>query len=89
MAMPEPRLFNAWLQGHPGHDLGDGIKVVRFIIDTDKGPCSAFFHPMACVLFDDTRKGDPPIAQVPTEMVLSYVKDRTGQNLFDVLKRGG
>jgi hypothetical protein len=41
------------------------------------------------VLFDDTVKQQPPIAQVPTDMVLSYVKEATGKNLFDALRPPG
>jgi len=81
----QPRIFKAWVAGKPGHDLGDGNKVVRWSIVTDRGPCSAFFHPKISILFDDTVSKQPPIAEVPTEMVLSYVKEATGKNLFDAL----
>ena len=64
------------------------MKVTRFIVETDKGMCSAYFHPKMSVLFDDTLKGDP-IAKVPTEMVLAHVQQQTGRNLMDVLERGG
>lgn len=82
----EPRQFISWLQGHPGHDLGDGVKVTRFLVETDKGICSAFFHPEMSVLFDDAFKGEP-IAKVPTEMVSAHVERQTGQNLMGVIRR--
>jgi hypothetical protein len=82
----EPRRFIAWHQGHPGHDLGDGVKVVRFIVETDKGMCSAYFHPKLSVLFDSAIKGDP-IAKVPTDMVSAHVERQTGLNLMGVLQR--
>jgi hypothetical protein len=73
-------------QGQPGQDLGDGIKIVRFVVETDRGMCYAYFHPKWSVLFDMVAKGDP-IAQVPTEMVVAHVQRATGQNLMDVLQR--
>jgi hypothetical protein len=88
MMAKEPRRFIAWHQGQPGHDLGDGVKVMRFIVETDKGMCSAFFHPKMSLLLDDILKGEP-IAKLPTEMVLAHVQQQTGQNLMDVLTRGG
>jgi hypothetical protein len=81
----EPRGFIAWHQGHPGHDLGDGVKVIRFIVETDKGMCSAYFHPKLSVLFDNAIKGDP-IAKVPTEMVTAHVERQTGKNLMAALQ---
>lgn len=82
----QPRQFIAWHQGQPGQDLGDGIKIVRFVVETDRGMCYAYFHPKWSVLFDMVAKGDP-IAQVPTEMVVAHVQRATGQNLLDVLQR--
>ena len=82
----EPRRFIAWHQGQPGQDLGDGIKIVRFVVETDRGMCYAYFHPKWSLLFDMVAKGDP-IAQVPTEMVVAHVQRSTGHNLMDVLRR--
>ena len=82
----EPRLFIAWHQGQPGQDLGDGIKVMRFVVETDRGMCYAYFHPKWSLLFDITAKGDA-IVQVPTEMVVAHVQRATGRNLMDVLQR--
>jgi hypothetical protein len=86
MMVKEPRRFIAWHQGHPGQDLGDGVKVIRFVVETDKGMCSAIFHPEVSVLFDDFLKGEP-IARVPTDMVSAHVERQTGQNLMEVLRR--
>jgi len=82
----EPRRFIAWHQGQPGQDLGDGIKIVRFIVETDRGMCYAYFHPKWSLLFDVAAKDDP-IAQVPTDMVVAHVQRATGHNLMDVLQR--
>ena len=90
MMVEEPRRFIAWHQGHPGFDLGDGVKVVRFIAETDKGMCSAFFHPQVSLLVDNTEFGKAePIAKIPTEMVVAHVLQQTGRSLMDVLERGG
>lgn len=91
MMVEEPRRFIAWHQGHPGQDLGDGVKVVRFVVETDKGMCSAYFHPKMSLLFDDAMFGGKgePIAKAPTEMVNAHVLQQTGRSLMDVLKRGG
>jgi hypothetical protein len=85
MMAKEPRRFIAWLQGRPGQDLGDGVSVTRYILETEQGICSAFFHPKVSLLFDDMVKGDP-IAKVPTDMVTAHVHRQTGQNLMDVLQ---
>ena len=85
MMAKQPRRFIAWHQGHPGHDLGDGVSVIRFIVETDKGLCSAYFHPKLSVLFDNAIKGDP-IAKVPTDMVTAHVQRQTGRNLMDELQ---
>jgi hypothetical protein len=83
---PEPRRFIAWHQGHPGHDLGDGVKVVRFVVETDKGMCAAIFHPKVSLLFGDLLSTEP-IAKVPTEFVTEHVERATGANLMDALRQ--
>lgn len=80
----EPRRFLAWHSGTPGSDLGDGVKIVRFVVETDKGMCSAFFHPRVSLLLDAERH-DQPLARVPSELVISHVARHTGQSLMDVL----
>jgi hypothetical protein len=90
MMVEEPRRFIAWHQGQQGHDLGDGVKVVRLIVETDKGMCSAFFHPQVSLLVDNSEFGkNEPIAKIPTEMVVAHVLQQTGRSLMEVLERGG
>jgi hypothetical protein len=90
MMVEEPRRFIAWHQGQQGHDLGDGVKVVRFVVETDKGMCSAFFHPQVSLLVDNSEFGkNEPIAKIPTEMVVAHVLQQTGRSLMEVLERGG
>lgn len=81
------RMFVAIVAGVPGVNLGDGIKVMRFVVETDKGRCSAFFHPKVSLLFDDSAKDQPPIVKLPTEWPVRYAMERTGKNLFDALPR--
>jgi hypothetical protein len=80
----EPRQFIAWHRGKAGHDLGDGVKVVRFVIETDKGLCTAFFHPTMSLLVDENRRSEP-LARLRTERVIAHVARRTGESLMDLL----
>jgi hypothetical protein len=78
------RLYRRWVTGIPGMDLGDGIKVTRFLFDSDKGATSAFFHPKYAALFDDSRR-DKALVTLPTHEVLRVVKQKTGQDLDKVM----
>lgn len=80
----EPRRFLAWHRGVPGNDLGDGVKVVRFLVETDKGMCSAFFHPRVSVLLDGEGHARQ-LARIPSEQVISHVARQTGRSLMEVL----
>jgi hypothetical protein len=84
MMVPKPFTGLTLVKGMPGYDLGDGVQLIRFVAECNGERYSAFFHPEACLLFTEQQ---PPleIAKVPTEMVVSFVREMTGQDLMKLV----
>jgi hypothetical protein len=84
MMVPKPFTGLTLVKGMPGYDLGDGVQLIRFVAECNGERYSAFFHPEACLLFTEQQ---PPleIAKVPTEMVVSFVREITGQDLMKLV----
>lgn len=78
--------FDRVVSGLPGSfDIGDGIKLTRFIFMSSHGQCSALFHPKVSSFFNDADK-DKPVMMVHTAEVLKAVKKKTGQDLDKVME---
>lgn len=73
------------ISGRPGANLGDGIKVVHFVLDFEGKRGSAYFHPVDSLMFLDNDK-TTPISRAPTTKVLDYVRDKTGRDLLAYIK---
>jgi hypothetical protein len=77
---PGGYVFERWIGGLPGMDIGDGIKVTRFVFVSNRGMCSALFHPKISSFYDDADKSKP-VVMLATADVLKAVKKKTGQEL--------